>query len=207
MNIFITGSAGFIGFHVTKKLLNLNYKIAGIDNLNLYYSKKLKQDRLSQLLKLNKKYKHYNLNINNFKKIDILFRKYKPKYVIHFAAQAGVRYSLKNPQVYIDSNIKGFFNILECCKKYKIKHLIYASSSSVYGDNKKIPYSIKDKTDQPISLYAATKKSNELMAYAYSSIYKMNTTGLRFFTVYGPWGRPDMALFKFTKKILKKKRN
>lgn len=204
MQVLITGSAGFIGFHVTLKLLKLNFRVFGVDNLNNYYSKKLKVDRLFQLIK-NKNYKHFNFNIDNKNKIDEIFKKSRIDYVIHLAAQAGVRYSLKNPRIYIQSNINGFLNILEASSRYKVKHLIYASSSSVYGANNKIPYSVKDSTNHPISLYAATKKSNELMAHAYSSLYALPTTGLRFFTVYGPWGRPDMALFKFTTNILKKK--
>jgi len=204
MTILVTGSAGFIGFHVAQKLLKLNHKVIGIDNLNSYYSKKLKESRLG-FLKKNKNYKHFNCNIKNATHVDKIFNKYQPAYIIHLAAQAGVRYSLENPAIYIDSNIKGFLNILEASRKSKVKHLIYASSSSVYGANTKMPYSVKDSTNHPISLYAATKKSNELMAHAYSSIYGLPTTGLRFFTVYGPWGRPDMALFKFTSNILKKK--
>jgi UDP-glucuronate 4-epimerase len=204
MKILVTGSAGFIGFHVSKKLLELKHNVFGIDNLNKYYSKKLKTDRLSLLHKY-KNYKHFNFNIINKKKIQNFFTKYKPVYVIHLAAQAGVRYSIINPYSYIDNNIVAFNNILHLSKNYKIKHFIYASSSSVYGANKKIPFSEKDSTDHPLQLYAATKKANELMAYSYSSLYKIPTTGIRFFTVYGPWGRPDMALFLFTKNILRKK--
>jgi len=204
MKILVTGSAGFIGFHVSKKLLELKHNVFGIDNLNKYYSKKLKTDRLSLLHKY-KNYKHFNFNIVNKKKIQNFFRKYKPDYVIHLAAQAGVRYSIINPYSYINNNIVAFNNILHLSKNYKIKHFIYASSSSVYGANKKIPFSEKDSTDHPLQLYAATKKANELMAYSYSSLYKIPTTGIRFFTVYGPWGRPDMALFLFTKNILRKK--
>ena len=204
MKILVTGSAGFIGFHVSKKLLELKHNVFGIDNLNKYYSKKLKTDRLSLLHKY-KNYKHFNFNIVNKKKIQNFFRKYKPDYVIHLAAQAGVRYSIINPYSYINNNIVAFNNILHLSKNYKIKHFIYASSSSVYGANKKIPFSEKDSTDHPLQLYAATKKANELMAYSHSSLYKIPTTGIRFFTVYGPWGRPDMALFLFTKNILRKK--
>ena len=204
MKILVTGSAGFIGFHVSKKLLESKHKVFGIDNLNKYYSKKLKTDRLSLLYKY-KNYKHFNFNIVNKKKIQDFFKKYKPDYIIHLAAQAGVRYSIINPYSYINNNIVAFNNILHLSKNYKIKHFIYASSSSVYGANKKIPFSEKDSTDHPLQLYAATKKANELMAYSYSSLYKIPTTGIRFFTVYGPWGRPDMALFLFTKNILRKK--
>jgi UDP-glucuronate 4-epimerase len=201
VDFLITGTAGFIGSSLTSKLLKLNKKVVGIDNHNNYYDPKLKNDRLS-IFKNNKNYHHSRFDISNLKKLEIVFKKYKPKIVINLAAQAGVRYSIENPHSYIKSNIVGFSNILECCRHNKVKHLIYASTSSVYGANTKTPFSIHDNTNHPLSLYAASKKSNELMAHTYSSLYKLPTTGLRFFTVYGPWGRPDMALFKFTKSIL-----
>ncbi|MDD3048722.1 MAG: NAD-dependent epimerase/dehydratase family protein [Bacilli bacterium] len=200
----VTGAAGFIGYHLSMKLLNLGAKIIGIDNLNEYYDIKLKKSRLT-ILEKQKQFVFYKEDINNKEAVDKIFKKYKPIYVINLAAQAGVRYSIENPDVYIQSNIIGFFNILELCRKYPVKHLLFASSSSVYGANKKIPFSTTDNVDNPISLYAATKKSNELMAYAYSSLYNIPTTGLRFFTVYGPYGRPDMAYFTFTKDIIEKK--
>ncbi len=205
--ILVTGSAGFIGFHVVMKLIKNNQKVIGIDNLNSYYDVKLKNARNNQLLKLkNKNFKFYKLDIKNNKDLTKLFKKYKFTKVIHLAAQAGIRYSLKNPRQYLNSNMVGFFNILNLCKFYKIKHLIFASSSSVYGANTKIPFSEKDSAQHPIQFYAATKRSNELMAHAYSHLYKIRTTGLRFFTVYGPWGRPDMAVFTFTKNLLKNKK-
>lgn len=201
VDFLITGTAGFIGFSLTAKLLKLNKKIVGIDNQNNYYDPKLKNNRLS-IIKNYKNYHHNRFDISNLKKLELVFKKYKPKVVINLAAQAGVRYSIKNPHSYIKSNIVGFSNILECCKLNKVKHLIYASSSSVYGANTKTPFSIHDNTNHPLSVYAASKKSNELMAHTYSSLFNLPTTGLRFFTVYGPWGRPDMALFKFTKSII-----
>jgi UDP-glucuronate 4-epimerase len=205
--ILVTGSAGFIGFHVVMKLIKMNKKVVGIDNLNSYYDTKLKIARNEQLLKIKKKnFKFYKLDINNNKSLTKLFKKYKFKKVIHLAAQAGIRYSLKNPRQYLNSNIVGFFNILNLCKVYKIQHLVYASSSSVYGANTKIPFSEEDGAQHPIQFYAATKRSNELMAHAYSHLYKIKTTGLRFFTVYGPWGRPDMAVFQFTENLLKDKK-
>ena len=201
--ILVTGSAGFIGFHVVMKLIKNNNKVIGIDNLNSYYDINLKKARNDQLLKMkSKNFKFYKLDINNNKALTKLFKKYKFKKVIHLAAQAGIRYSLKNPRQYLNSNMIGFFNILDLCKFYKIKHLIYASSSSVYGANTKIPFSENDSSQHPIQFYAATKRSNELMAHAYSHLYKIKTTGLRFFTVYGPWGRPDMSYFIFTKNII-----
>jgi len=209
--VLITGSAGFIGYHLTKELIT-NYKIVGIDNLNEYYDVNLKIDRLKDLGfniddKTQKKFTNENLT---FEKIDLmdlnslknLFEKYNFDFVINLAAQAGVRYSIDFPQTYVDSNVTGFLNILECCKSYKIKHLLYASSSSVYGLNNTFPFLEDHSVSHPISLYAATKRSNELMAHTYSHLFNIRTTGLRFFTVYGPWGRPDMALFKFTKSIL-----
>jgi UDP-glucuronate 4-epimerase len=198
--IFVTGCAGFIGFHLSKRLLNDGYHVIGMDNLNDYYDVRIKKDRLS-LLKKQPNFSFFEGSIEDYQLLDTIFNRFPINIVFHFAAQAGVRYSLENPHVYIQSNLVGFGNILECCTKHKINHLIYASSSSVYGNNEKIPFSVQDRTDQPISLYAATKKANELMAYTYSHIYKLPATGLRLFTVYGPWGRPDMALFKFTNAI------
>ena len=200
--ILVTGCAGFIGFHVAKKLLQKKYKIIGIDNINSYYSIKLKKDRLSEL----KKFKHFNffkIDLIKKKKLDYIMKKFKPNYIIHLAAQAGVRFSIKNPDSYLNSNILGTFNILKVAHNIKVKHLIIGSSSSVYGANKKIPFKEIDKTDHQVSFYAATKKSTEALAHAYSSLWKLPITMLRFFTVYGPFGRPDMAYFKFTKKILK----
>ena len=202
MKYLVTGSCGFIGSSLVKKLLeDESNKVVGIDNINDYYSVKLKEDRLSLVIS-NKNYKFYREDISNKEKIFEVFEKERPDYVINLAAQAGVRYSITNPDVYISSNIIGFYNILEACRKYPVKHLAYASSSSVYGSNEKIPYSTDDKVDNPVSLYAATKKSNELLAHAYSKLYEIPSTGLRFFTVYGPWGRPDMAYFGFTNKLI-----
>ncbi len=200
----ITGSAGFIGFHLSKKLLTKGFIVIGIDNLNNYYDQKLKKDR-NKILKKFKNYKFKKIDIRDYKKLESIFKKNLIHGVVNLAAQAGVRYSLKNPRSYIENNINGFFNILELSKKYKIKKLVYASTSSIYGLQKKFPLKENFNTDNPIQLYAATKKSNELMATSYSHLYKMDTVGLRFFTVYGPWGRPDMALFKFTKNIIKGK--
>ena len=211
MKILVTGCAGFIGFHTTIKLIKLGFNVIGIDNINNYYDKKLKKDRLNEILESQKKYKgkfkFYKIDICDEKKIIILFKKFKFKKIIHLAAQAGVRYSLKNPYVYLRSNQLGFGNLLQQSKNFKVKHFIYASSSSVYGATNKIPYEehISD-SDRPIQIYAATKKSNELLAHAYSHLFNFYTTGLRFFTVYGPWGRPDMALFKFTKNIIENKK-
>ena len=198
----MTGVAGFIGMHSAKKLLDEGHEIIGIDNLNDYYDVSLKEDRL-QTLKDYKNFRFLKLDIKDQKDLLNLFKKESPQRVLHLAAQAGVRYSIQNPYVYIDSNIQGFINILEGCRATKTEHLVYASSSSVYGGNEKTPFSEHDNVDHPISLYAATKKANELMAHTYSHLYQIPTTGLRFFTVYGPWGRPDMALFLFTKAILK----
>jgi len=202
MKILVTGVAGFIGMHSAKKLLDEGHEIIGIDNLNDYYDVSLKEDRL-QTLKDYKNFRFLKLDIKDQKDVLDLFKKESPQRVLHLAAQAGVRYSIQNPYVYIDSNIQGFINILEGCRATKTEHLVYASSSSVYGGNEKTPFSEHDNVDHPISLYAATKKANELMAHTYSHLYQIPTTGLRFFTVYGPWGRPDMALFLFTKAILK----
>ena len=203
-NYLITGSAGFIGFHLSKKLLSEGFNVLGVDNLNNYYDQKIKQDR-NNILKKYKNYRFNKIDIKDYKKLDRIFKKNSIYGVVNLAAQAGVRYSLKNPRSYIENNINGFFNILELSKKYKVKKFIYASTSSIYGLQKKFPLKENFNTDNPIQLYAATKKSNELMATSYSHLYKMDTVGLRFFTVYGPWGRPDMALFKFTKNIIKGK--
>lgn len=200
MKILVTGAAGFIGSYVAKRLIDDNHEVVGLDNLNDYYSVKLKEDRLANLLDL-KQFEFVKADVKDYQPLNELFKRHKFDKVIHLAAQAGVRYSIENPFVYIDANISGFINILECCRHHKTSHLVYASSSSVYGTNTKLPFSTSDNVDHPISLYAATKKSNELMAHVYSHLYKLPTTGLRFFTVYGPWGRPDMALFKFVKAI------
>lgn len=199
--ILVTGGAGFIGFHLTELLLKKGNKVIGIDNMNDYYDIKLKEGRLEILKKYNN-YTFYKIDLKDKEGIDNLFEKYKFDYVINLAAQAGVRYSIQNPYAYVDSNLIGFVNILEACRHYPVKHLLYASSSSVYGGNKVAPFSTEHQVDHPVSLYAATKKSNELMAHTYSHLYKIPTTGLRFFTVYGPWGRPDMAYFSFTENIL-----
>jgi UDP-glucuronate 4-epimerase len=205
MRILVTGCAGFLGFHVAKKFIQKKYQVIGIDSLNSYYDKNLKKKRLGILKKSKNKFIFYKINLKNKFSVEKIFKKYYFDRVVHLAAQPGVRYSIINPYSYINNNIVAFNNILHLSKNYKIKHFIYASSSSVYGANKKIPFSEKDSTDHPLQLYAATKKANELMAYSYSSLYKIPTTGIRFFTVYGPWGRPDMALFLFTKNILRKK--
>ena len=204
--IFVTGAAGFIGSNLIKKLLvdNLKTKIIGIDNLNPYYDIELKQSRIENL-RQNDSFIFIKGDISDRKTVDDVFKKYNPNVVVNLAAQAGVRYSITHPDAYIQSNIIGFYNILEACRYYSVEHLVYASSSSVYGSNKKIPYSTNDKVDNPVSLYAATKKSDELLAHAYSKLYDIPSTGLRFFTVYGPAGRPDMAYFKFTNKLIKNK--
>lgn len=199
--VLVTGAAGFIGFHLSKRLCANGYQVTGVDSINDYYDTRLKEDRLS-LLKQNDSFEFYKLALEDKTQIDQLFAEKAFDYVVNLAAQAGVRYSLTNPYAYIDSNIHGFLNILEACRHHKVKHLVYASSSSVYGANTAMPFSVHDNVDHPLSLYAATKKSNELMAHTYSNLYDLPTTGLRFFTVYGPWGRPDMALFLFTKAIL-----
>lgn len=199
--ILVTGVAGFIGFYSAKKLLLQGINLIGVDNLNDYYEVALKQARLSQLNKFNN-FQFYQLDISDRPGIAELFAYHQPEKVLHLAAQAGVRYSLTNPHAYVDSNLVGFVNILEGCRHNQVKHLVFASSSSVYGANTKMPFSVHDNVDHPLSLYAATKKANELMAHTYSHLYGLPTTGLRFFTVYGPWGRPDMAYFLFTKAIL-----
>lgn len=199
--ILVTGSAGFIGFHFAKLLLENGYKVVGLDNVNGYYDIKIKEARLN-ILEQYDKFIFVRADLKDKADIDKLFEKYKPSYVVHLAAQAGVRYSIENPYSYVDSNLVGFVNILEACRNNPVKHLIYASSSSVYGGNKAAPFSTNHNVDHPVSLYAATKKSNELLAHAYSHLYNIPTTGIRFFTVYGPWGRPDMAYFLFTKAIV-----
>lgn len=201
MKILVTGTAGFIGFHLAQNLLLKGFQIIGLDNLNPYYDVNLKEARLKELKKFDN-FKFYQLELADQTAVKNLFEQEILTKVVHLAAQPGVRYSIENPHAYIDSNIVGFLNILEGCRYHEIKHLVYASSSSVYGANKKIPFSLNDNVDHPISLYAATKKSNELMAYTYSHLYNIPVTGLRFFTVYGEWGRPDMAVFKFTKAII-----
>ena len=219
MKILITGAAGFIGFHLSKALLKKGHKVVGIDNINSYYDENLKYARLNELgitkenaetflqasVNESGNFEFIRMNLEDREALPELFKKYAFDVVCNLAAQAGVRYSIENPETYIDSNVVGFLNVLECCRQYKIEHLLYASSSSVYGENKKVPFSTKDNVDSPISLYAATKKSNELMAYTYSHLYDIPTSGLRFFTVYGPWGRPDMAIYLFTEAIFKNK--
>ncbi|MDC0056700.1 NAD-dependent epimerase/dehydratase family protein [Alphaproteobacteria bacterium] len=205
MKILITGAAGFIGFHLSKKLLSEKYTVFGIDNLNNYYDVNLKKDRV-KILNKEKSFFFNKINLSNKNSIDKIIIKNNIKYVVHLAAQAGVRHSIDNPETYFKSNLEGFFNILEVSKKNKIKHLIFASTSSVYGNNKNFPLTESANTDKPLSFYAATKKSNEVMAYSYSNIYKLPATALRFFTAYGPFGRPDMSLFKFTKSILENKK-
>ena len=204
MKILVTGSAGFIGSHLCKRLLERGDEVIGIDNLNPYYSVALKQARLNNLT-VYANFRAVNVDIADRSSIAELFETEKPEKVVNLAAQAGVRYSLKNPHAYVDSNLIGFVNILEGCRHNGVEHLVYASSSSVYGANTQMPFSIHDNVDHPLSLYAATKKANELMAHTYSHLYHLPTTGLRFFTVYGPWGRPDMALFLFTEAILQGK--
>lgn len=201
MKVLVTGAAGFIGFHLSKKLLENGIEVVGLDNLNTYYDIFLKKDRLIQLRDY-PKFSFFELDLADRTEMENLFHTQKFEVVINLAAQAGVRYSLKNPHAYIDSNVVGFINILEGCRHHEVKHLVYASSSSVYGANTKMPFSVHDNVDHPVSLYAATKKANELMAHTYSHLYGLPTTGLRFFTVYGSWYRPDMALFLFTKAIL-----
>ncbi len=216
MRILVTGSAGFIGYHLTKRLLQDGHKVVGLDNINDYYDVNLKYDRLydtgidcediegHQLLQSKSfpKYRFVKMDLADREALMQLFQIEHFDIVVNLAAQAGVRYSITNPDAYIQSNLIGFYNILECCRHYPVQHLVYASSSSVYGGNTKIPFSETDMVDNPVSLYAATKKSDELMAHCYSKLYSIPTTGLRFFTVYGPWGRPDMAYFSFTEKLL-----
>ncbi|HWQ05647.1 MAG TPA: SDR family NAD(P)-dependent oxidoreductase [Feifaniaceae bacterium] len=199
--ILITGAAGFIGYHLAKRLLLAGYAVEGIDSVNDYYDPALKRARLGELAPF-ERFTFTQGDLAEEAAVDALFSRVQPEIVVHLAAQAGVRYSIDHPRAYIESNILGFFNILEAVRRYPVKHLLYASSSSVYGDREQTPFSVEDRVDQPISLYAATKKSNELFAYTYSHLYGVSATGLRFFTVYGPFGRPDMAYYKFTKAIL-----
>ena len=203
--LLITGAAGFIGYHLAEKLINNNYHIIGIDNLNDYYDPALKKARLNNLIK-NSNFEFHQIDFTQNNTLIPIFKKNKFDHVIHLGAQAGVRYSITNPQFYIDTNISGFLNILENCKNHKVKNIIYASSSSIYGINENLPFSENDMTDSQISMYGVSKKTNELMAHAYSNLYGLKTIGLRFFTVYGPWGRPDMALFIFTKAIIENKK-
>lgn len=200
--IIVTGAAGFIGAFLSKRLLEQGENVIGVDNCNDYYDVKLKEARLDMLSGYDN-FVFHKMNIADKQMLNEIFEKYRPNIVVNMAAQAGVRYSIENPDVYVESNLIGFFNILEACRHYPVEHLVYASSSSVYGANKKIPFSTDDKVDNPVSLYAATKKSNELMAHCYSKLYNIPSTGLRFFTVYGPMGRPDMAYFGFTNKLIK----
>tara|TARA_Y100001935_G_C17301736_1_gene509685 strand:+ start:1548 stop:2504 length:957 start_codon:yes stop_codon:yes gene_type:complete len=201
--ILVTGCAGFIGMHLCKKLLDDDFTVLGIDNLNDYYNVRLKEARLKELLKY-ESFEFYKVDISQFQSLYDVFKESNISKVVNMAAQAGVRYSLENPHAYIKTNVEGFMNILECCRKFEVSGLVYASSSSVYGGNEKIPFSILDPIKKPISVYAVTKRTNELMAHSYSHLYNLRTTGLRFFTVYGPWGRPDMAMYIFAKKILMK---
>ena len=203
--VLVTGAAGFIGANLVKRLLNEfdSVKVIGIDNITEYYDVRLKYERLQELSAYGDRFVFIKGNIAKKEIIESIFTDYHPQVVVNLAAQAGVRYSITNPDAYIESNLIGFYNILESCRHHSVEHLVYASSSSVYGSNKKVPYSTDDKVDNPVSLYAATKKSNELMAHAYSKLYNIPSTGLRFFTVYGPCGRPDMAYFSFTNKLLK----
>lgn len=203
-SILVTGAAGFIGYHLSDRLAALGYAVVGLDNLNDYYEVSLKEARLEQLSK-HKTFQFYKIDLCDAQGLNDLFRQYQFEQVIHLAAQAGVRYSISNPGAYLKSNLEGFLNILEACRHFSVKHLIYASSSSVYGANRSMPFSVHQNVDHPISLYAASKKSNELMAHCYSSLFDIPATGLRFFTVYGPYGRPDMALFLFTKSIFEGK--
>ncbi|MGR3274571.1 NAD-dependent epimerase [Acaryochloris marina NIES-2412] len=204
MQVLVTGAAGFIGYHVSQRLLQDGIQVLGIDNLNDYYAIDLKTSRLAEL-EPNQSFQFQCLDLSDRDGMETLFESNTFDGVIHLAAQAGVRYSLENPHAYVDSNLVGFLHILEGCRQSQVSHLVYASSSSVYGANKKVPFSVEDNVDHPVSLYAATKKSNELMAHSYSHLYQIPITGLRFFTVYGPWGRPDMAYFKFVDAIVKGK--
>jgi UDP-glucuronate 4-epimerase len=203
-NVLVTGAAGFIGYHLSKRLLEDGCRVTGVDNLNTYYDVSIKTDRLEKLDPF-RNFSFLKEDISNKEAVEKIFGTSQFDVVVNLAAQAGVRYSLKNPHAYIDANIVGFVNILECCRHNRIKHLVFASSSSVYGANTKMPFSVHHNVDHPVSLYAASKKANELMAHTYSHLYGLSCTGLRFFTVYGPWGRPDMALFLFTKAILEEK--
>ncbi len=203
-HILVTGSAGFIGYHTAAKLLERGDSVVGLDSINEYYNPQLKRDRLKQL-EGRAGFEFVQMHLEDRNALQKLFEQHRFDSVIHLAAQAGVRYSLTNPNAYVDSNLVGFTSILECCRHHQIGHLVYASSSSVYGANRKIPFSVEDRVDHPLSLYAATKKANELMAHTYSHLFRLPTTGLRFFTVYGPWGRPDMALWLFTEAIFKGK--
>ena len=200
IKFLITGASGFIGFHLSSFLLKNNFDVVGVDNLNDYYDVELKRSRLNKLRKLNINF--YEINITDFNKLQDCFLKENPNVVINLAAQAGVRFSIKSPNSYVQNNIIGFFNVLEICKNFNVEKLVFASSSSVYGNSQKDKFSEADKVAEPLNLYAASKRTNELMAYAYANLYKIPCIGLRFFTVYGPWGRPDMAYFKFTKKII-----
>jgi len=204
MKILVTGAAGFIGFHLCARYLKEGIEVIGIDNMNNYYSVQLKKDRLARLTSRTG-FSFYQIDLSDKDKLENLFANENITHVVNLAAQAGVRYSIENPMAYVDSNIVGFANILECCRHNSVKHLVFASSSSVYGLNTKMPFTVHDNVDHPISLYAASKKANELMAHSYAYLYNLPCTGLRFFTVYGPWGRPDMALFLFTKAILEEK--
>ena len=199
--ILVTGAAGFIGFHLSRRLLFDGHTVVGVDSVNDYYDVRVKQARLAQL-QAQPQFRFYQEDLVDGKRLNQIFTEEQPQTVVNLAAQAGVRYSLENPQAYVDSNIIGFVNILEACRHHGVGHLVYASSSSVYGANTKMPFSEQDRVDHPISMYAATKRANELMAHTYSHLFGLPTTGMRFFTVYGPWGRPDMALFHFTKSIL-----
>jgi UDP-glucuronate 4-epimerase len=201
VKILVTGAAGFIGFHLSKSLLDDGFEVLGIDNINDYYDPNLKYARLEQL-KPNKNFTFEKIDIADRESLTKAFIDFKPNKVVNLAAQAGVRYSIENPYAYMDANLVGFLNIIELCRHNNVEGLIYASSSSVYGGNTKIPFSVEDRVDKPIALYGATKRANELIAYSYSHLYGLHTTGLRYFTVYGPWGRPDMAMFIFTKKIM-----
>jgi UDP-glucuronate 4-epimerase len=199
--ILVTGAAGFIGFHLSRRLLGQGEAVVGLDNLNPYYNVALKEARL-KLLQQHERFEFVRADLSDRKAMETLFEQERPEIVVNLAAQAGVRYSLQNPHAYVESNLLGFINILEGCRHQQVKHLVYASSSSVYGANTQLPFSVHDNVDHPLSLYAATKKANELMAHTYAALYRLPCTGLRFFTVYGPWGRPDMALFLFTRAIL-----
>ena len=200
-NVLVTGAAGFIGFHLTRRLLKDGYRVVGVDNLNPYYEVALKEARL-EALKDESNFIFAKMNLTDRKQLGRLFARQAFDVVVNMAAQAGVRYSIENPYAYVDSNLVGFINLLECCRQHSVKHFVFASSSSVYGANTTMPFSVHQNVDHPVSLYAATKKANELMAHTYSHLYRLPGTGLRFFTVYGPWGRPDMALFLFTRAIL-----